>query len=202
MDIFGIFIVALTGYLLGSIPFAVIIAKICRVDIFKAGSGNPGATNVKRTCGKTAGNICFFLDAFKGFLASSVVFWAPYLGVTFSDAQYLPYVGFASALAGHIFPIFTKFRGGKGVATAIGGFCALMFYAILIAAAVWVLVFYASRYVSLASIALSATLPIAAGFLYGWQDVRFWVALAVGIFIIYRHKSNISRLIAGKENKF
>lgn len=202
MDIFGIFIAALTGYLIGSIPFAVIIAKICRVDIFSAGSGNPGATNVKRTCGKTAGNICFALDALKGFVAASITVWAPYLGVSFSDPQYLGYVGFVAAVAGHIFPIFMKFRGGKGVATAIGGFCALMFYAILIAAAVWVVVFYAKRYVSLASIALSATLPVAAGFLYGWNDVRFWVALAAGVFIIYRHRSNISRLIAGKENRF
>ncbi len=204
MDIFGILVVAATGYLLGSIPFAVIVAKFCGVDIFKAGSGNPGATNVKRTCGKIPGNICFILDALKGFAAASIPLWAPLLGVAFTgeNTDYLRYVGFVAAIVGHMFPLFAHFKGGKGVATSIGGLCAIMIWPILIGVALWVAVFYASRYVSLASIALSVSLPVSSALIYGTESAEFWFALALGIVIIYRHKSNISRLVAGKENKF
>ena len=89
---------AVAGYLLGSIPFAVIIASCCRVDILKAGSGNPGATNVKRTCGKIPGNLCFVLDAAKGFAAASFPVWAGYFGLKMADTQILEFVGLASAI--------------------------------------------------------------------------------------------------------
>ena len=202
MDVSGFFIVAAAGYLLGSIPFAVIIARLCGVDILKAGSGNPGATNVKRVCGKTPGNICFVLDAAKGFFATAWPLYPSVFGVQFSAPQTLGYVGLCSAIVGHSFSVFLKFRGGKGVATAIGGLLAVMFWAILAGLAVWVAVFYASRYVSLASLALAAALPVASYIIYPSMAGHFYISLAIAVVIIFRHRSNIARLIKGTENRF
>lgn len=194
-------ITALVGYLFGAIPFAVIIAKSCGVDIFKAGSGNPGATNVKRSCGKFAGNLCFLLDALKGFLAASFPYWIKYFGVSLNDPEILIYVGLASAIVGHSFSIFIKFKGGKGVAVTIGGLLFVMIIPILIGLALWVVVFYASRYVSLASIVMAVSLPVSSGFFYG-NSIALYVAIAIAVIIVYRHRSNISRLLKGTENRF
>lgn len=202
MDFLDFIIVAATGYLLGAIPFAVIIARFCGVNIFKVGSGNPGATNVKRSCGKWAGNICFILDVAKGFLATFWVFHSEFFGIQLSDPQSLCYVGLVSAIIGHSFSVFIKFRGGKGVATSIGGLLAVMWAAILIALIVWLVVFYSTRYVSLASIAMAISMPVAAAFLYGCPGVHVYLSLAIAAVIIYRHRSNISRLIKGTENRF
>lgn len=202
MDVPGFFIVAAAGYLLGSVPFAVIIARLCGVDILKAGSGNPGATNVKRVCGRVPGNICFVLDAAKGFLATAWPLYPSVFGVQFSDPQTLGYVGLCSAIVGHSFSVFLKFRGGKGVATAIGGLLAVMFWAILAGLAVWVAVFYASRYVSLASLALAAALPAASYAIYPSMAGHFYISLAIAAVIIFRHRANIARLIKGTENRF
>ena len=192
---------AVAGYLLGSIPFAVIIASCCRVDILKAGSGNPGATNVKRTCGKIPGNLCFVLDAAKGFAAASFPVWAGYFGLKMADTQILEFVGLAAAIQGHSFSIFLKFRGGKGVSVTIGGLLFVMLYPILIGLAIWVAVFYASRYVSLASLAMAVSLPVSSWFIFG-NSLPFYMALAIAAVIFYRHRSNISRLIKGTENRF
>ena len=194
-------ITALVGYLFGAIPFAVIIAKSCGVDIFKAGSGNPGATNVKRSCGKFAGNLCFLLDALKGFLAASFPYWIKYFGVSLNNPEILIYVGLASAIVGHSFSIFIKFKGGKGVAVTIGGLLFVMIIPILIGLALWVVVFYASRYVSLASIVMAVSLPVSSGFFYG-NSIALYVAIAIAVIIVYRHRSNISRLLKGTENRF
>lgn len=202
MDVAGFLIVAAAGYLLGSIPFAVIIARFCGVDILKAGSGNPGATNVKRVCGKVPGNICFILDAAKGFLATAWPLYPSVFGVQFSDPQTLAYVGLCSAIVGHSFSLFLKFKGGKGVATAIGGLSAIMLWAIVAALVVWVVVFYASRYVSLASLALAVALPIASFIIYPSMTGHFYISLAIAAVVIFRHRSNIARLLKGTENRF
>lgn len=202
MDVAGFLIVAAAGYLLGSIPFAVIIARFCGVDILKAGSGNPGATNVKRVCGKVPGNICFILDAAKGFLATACPLYPSVFGVQFSDPQTLAYVGLCSAIVGHSFSLFLKFKGGKGVATAIGGLSAIMLWAIVAALVVWVVVFYASRYVSLASLALAVALPIASFIIYPSMPGHFYISLAIAAVVIFRHRSNIARLLKGTENRF
>lgn len=194
-------ITAVAGYLFGAIPFAVIIARCCRVDIFRAGSGNPGATNVKRTCGKFAGNLCFVCDAAKGFAAASFPYWAGILGVKFADPEILRFVGLAAAILGHSFSAFIKFRGGKGVSVTIGGLLFVMIYPILIGLVIWVAVFYASRYVSLASLALAVSLPVSGWFFFG-NSVELYVAAAIAAVIFYRHRSNISRLIKGTENRF
>ncbi len=193
--------VAAAGYLLGAIPFAVIIARFCGVDIFKVGSGNPGATNVKRSCGKTAGNLCFILDASKGFAATAFPLYAHFFGIEFSEPQALAYVGLVAAIVGHSFSVFIKFRGGKGVAVTIGGLLAIMWAAILVALVLWVVVFYSTRYVSLASIAMALALPVAAAFLYP-TGVHTYIAIAIAAVIVARHRSNIVRLIKGTENRF
>ena len=125
MDFLDFIIVAATGYLLGAIPFAVIIARFCGVNIFKVGSGNPGATNVKRSCGKWAGNICFILDAAKGFLATFWVFHSEFFGIQLSDPQSLCYVGLVSAIIGHSFSVFIKFSGNfnrRATCGHVGGY--------------------------------------------------------------------------------
>ncbi len=204
MSILDYVIVALTAYFLGALPFAVIIARFCGVNIFKVGSGNPGATNVKRSCGKFAGNLCFVLDALKGFFAAAFPLYAHHFNINFSDSHttYLCLTGLVAAILGHSFSVFIKFKGGKGVSVTIGGLFAIMLYPILIGIVVWVAVFYATRYVSLASIVMSLSLPVSSVFCFGYPSTEFWFAIAIAIAIIVRHHGNIVRLIKGTENKF
>ncbi len=199
MDIPFAFLVLGAGYVLGSISFAVIISRLKGVDIFKAGSGNPGATNVLRTLGKGPGYTVFFLDFLKGFVAAG---WPSLVFTGESGLQLLyPILGLTGAILGHSFSVFLKLRGGKGVATAIGGLLAMEPYVILIGVIVWVVTFYSTRYVSLASILLGLSLPISAWF---FQDHigEFYFNLALGILIVARHHANIVRLIKGEENRF
>lgn len=188
------------GYLLGSLPFGFLVAKAKGVNIFEVGSCNPGATNVRRVLGKGPGNLVFALDALKGSIAT---FWPTFLPAC-SNPQVLGIVGVAGligALLGHSFSCFTGFRGGKGVATAAGAFVVLMPLATVIAAAVWVVTFYASRYVSLASILAAVALPVAAYFAR-CSAIAFGVSVLVAGFVILRHRANIKRLFEGTENKF
>lgn len=201
MNIVGIFIFGILGYLLGAIPFAVIIARSKGVDIFSFGSGNPGATNVKRACGKFAGNLCFFLDALKGFLAAVLPVWAS-MFVEISDVRILCVAGLLAAIAGHMYPVFTKFRGGKGVSVTIGGLVAFMWAAILIGLIIWVAAYYSTKYVSVASILMAASLPISSPFLYGAASIQTALAVFLAFAVIYKHKSNIQRLLNGTENRF
>ena len=201
MNIVGILIFGILGYLLGAIPFAVIIARSKGVDIFSFGSGNPGATNVKRACGKFAGNLCFFLDALKGFLAAILPVWAS-MFVEISDVRILCVAGLLAAIAGHMYPVFTKFRGGKGVSVTIGGLVAFMWAAILIGLIIWVAAYYSTKYVSVASILMAASLPISSPFLYGAASIQTALAVFLAFTVIYKHKSNIQRLLNGTENRF
>lgn len=132
----GAFII---GYLLGSIPFAVIISRFYGVDIFKVGSGNAGATNVKRTIGKTAGNLCFFLDLLKGLLSAG---WVQLIPSNTGALFTLSTVGLVAAIIGHRFSVFLKFQGGKGVATTMGGLIIIMPISLLIGISIWGLVFF------------------------------------------------------------
>ncbi len=195
------------GYFCGAIPFGYLVARAKGVNIFEVGSKNPGATNVLRTLGKGPGYLTFALDAVKGALA---VLWIPlsarygcslFTGDSAELITYAMVVGMFFSLLGHSFSCFTRFKGGKGVATAAGAFLVLMPYALLIGLAVWLLTFYSSRYVSLASILAAASLPIAAWFLKEPTPVLVLVAV-VAVLVIVRHRANISRLLAGTENKF
>lgn len=186
------------GYLIGSISFAVLIARSRGVDIFSTGSGNPGATNVMRSLGKPYGYTCFLLDAFKGVGAVLIGFGlaAQFGGV----GQLAGILGLLGSIIGHSFSLFLKFRGGKGVATTVGGLFALLPWVMLAGALVWLVVFFTSRYVSLASLALGLSLPVSSYFFYpDPRAVGFCIFLA--LLIVIRHRSNIQRLIAGTENR-
>ena len=147
------------GYLLGAVPLGFLVARARGMNIFEVGSKNPGATNVRLVLGAGAGNTVFVLDAAKGALASGwplLVAWQAVRSPAFPGI--LGYLGLAGALLGISFSCFTHFKGGKGVATATGGLAVLMPSVALISGAIWVVVFYATRYVSLASI-LAARKP-------------------------------------------
>ncbi|MCL1971544.1 MAG: glycerol-3-phosphate 1-O-acyltransferase PlsY [Endomicrobia bacterium] len=183
------------AYFCGAIPFAYITAKIIgKVDIRTVGSGNPGATNVFRSVGKGAGIITFILDALKGFLP---VWFAILIDSSFSYSVAVA----AAAMAGHMYTVFLKFKGGKGVATGCGVFLALMPLPALCALAVFAIVFLASGYVALGSIVAAVSLPLTAYFT-GYYMEAVIVAFAAALLIIYTHRSNIKRLREGTENRF
>ncbi len=212
---------AVCGYLLGSLPFGFLVARSRGVDIFEVGSRSPGATNVRRVLGRGPGNTVFVLDTLKGVLAAGL----PLLSVLYilrangpapgapdtslyasiqaaaRLSSLMGYVGLACALLGHSFSCFTRFRGGKGVATAAGGLLVLMPYVALISAAIWVAVFYATRYVSLASILAALTLP-ALALAFGRGRIALGVTVLVAAFVVVRHRANLRRLLNGTEKKF
>lgn len=201
--------VAFIGYLLGALPFGYVVARAHGVDIFKEGSGNPGATNVKRVLGekfgrkgRNAGNLVFALDAVKGALAAG---WPLFTSLAAADARLLGLVGVIAAVLGHSFSVFTKFKGGKGVATAAGGLVVLMPLACLVGAGVWVLTFLTTRYVSLGSVLAAVAVPATSWYRWwhGDHPLAFSVvASALGLFVIVRHRGNIKRLLAGTEPRF
>ncbi len=195
MDNFWILGTALAGYLLGALPFGYLVAKSRGVDIFKVGSGNPGATNVKRTLGAKAGNTVLALDVLKGALATA---WPLLPMLATPHEEVLQLIGVVAAVLGHSFSVFTRFKGGKGVATAAGGLVVLMPVACVIAGAAWVVFFYAFRYVSLASI-MAAVAVILTSWLRGYHVATSLIASALAVFVIIRHHSNIRRLLAGTE---
>ena len=200
MSILDIILVSLVGYLLGSISFAVIVARSRGVDIFKAGSGNPGATNVKRVLGSKWGNTVFALDALKGAVAAG---WPRlFLGGEGDVGLQLGIIGLIAAIMGHSFSVFLRFKGGKGVATTMGGLLAIMPLVLLIGLVVWVLCFFPTRIVALASLLFALSLPISAYFLHGAREPQFTLAVVLVVLIIVRHRSNIMRLFQGKENSF
>ena len=203
-----VLIVAIVGYLLGSLPFGYLVARAHGVNIFEVGSKNPGATNVRRVLGSGPGNLVFALDALKGAVATFAP-WAYYLAtrgggsgstLTREDYGYLAIAGLVGAFLGHSFSCFTKFRGGKGVATGAGGFAVLFPFGALIALAVWLLAVFGTRYVSVASMLAALSLPISAYFLHR-SPVLIGVSLAIALFVVFRHRANLSRLAAGTENK-
>ena len=219
---------ALVGYLLGSVNFAVLVSKRYGIDILKEGSGNPGATNVKRVLGKGPGNLVFALDALKGFAGAGlpllflksyepneqvlVVFPGAVRGLrVFGEFQEIVFVicvaGLAGTLLGHCFSCFLGFKGGKGVASTIGGLLVLLPIPIVIGAALWAIAFYATRYVSVASLALGLSLPLSCWLLPKFTSLQFGTAQlifagAIALFNVWTHRSNIGRLVRGEENKF
>jgi acyl phosphate:glycerol-3-phosphate acyltransferase len=191
-------IAAAAGYLLGSLPFGYLVARAQGVDIFQAGSGNPGATNVKRVLGAKAGNTVFLLDVLKGAVAAG---WPMLPMVHAPDARLMGLAGVIGAVLGHSFSIFTRFRGGKGVATAAGGLVVLMPVSCAIGGVVWILTFLTTRYVSLGSILAAIVVPLTS-WLRGNPLPLNLVATLVGLFVIVRHRENIRRLLKGTESRF
>lgn len=181
------------GYLLGSVPFAVIVARIFGLaDPRTFGSGNPGATNVLRTGNKVAAALTLLGDAGKGWLAMG-------LASLSGAGEMAIWAGF-SAFLGHLYPLFLKFKGGKGVATALGALVGIDARLALLAAAIWLAVALLTRFSSLAALAAAAVAPAGALALHGWSEPSAVVAL-MSLWLIVRHRANIVRLLAGTESR-
>lgn len=187
------FLAILLAYLVGSVPFAYLLARRRGVDLRVSGSGNVGASNVLRTTGVPRAVIAMSLDAVKGAIAVLVaerLTPAPSAAVA---------AGLASVI-GHIYPVWLGFRGGKGVATAAGVFAILAPLAMALASGVFLIAVWITRYISVGSLAGAATLVAAAGVLDQPAAVAIGAALAA-VIIVYRHRGNLARLIAGTERR-
>jgi acyl phosphate:glycerol-3-phosphate acyltransferase len=195
----------ITAYLLGSIPFGYLIVRLkSGVDIRETGSGATGATNVTRKSGKVAGIATLALDAAKGFIA---VFIARWLTSGDQDSEAIAAASAFFAVVGHCFPVWLKFRAGKGVATGLGVFLAIVPWSVLAASVVFVLIVWRTRYVSLGSIAAAICVPLwtatqhlALSPIRDFDQVMTALCLVSGL-IIWKHSENIKRLLAGTENK-
>jgi len=192
-----IFSSALVGYLLGSLPFGYLVARAHGVDIFKVGSGNPGATNVKRVLGAKAGNTVFALDAVKGAVAAG---WPMLPFLAAPDVRMMGLVGVIAAVLGHSFSVFTKFKGGKGVATAAGAIMAINPLLGLFTLASWLIVAFFFRYSSLASLVAAVFAPFYQALIWGPETSTLAIA-AMSLLLVWRHEGNIRKLLAGTESK-
>ncbi len=183
----------LLTYLIASIPFGFIVGKLSGKDITKEGSGNIGATNVARTIGKKAGVVVLLLDALKGFIPV-------YISKLYFDDQFVAVIAVV-AIIGHCYSIFMKFKGGKGVATGLGVLLALSPKVALIVITLWLGIFLTTGYVSLASV-ISAFMS---WIMMNYVEANYYYTIAAlisSVIIVYKHSSNIERLIKGTENRF
>lgn len=200
-------IVVVVAYLIGSIPFGyLIVRQKVGEDVRESGSGGTGATNVSRRAGKAAGVVTLVLDALKGVLAIVVAQMLIGEGGPFID--WLTAAAAIAAIAGHIFPVWLRFRGGKGVATGVGVFLMLAPVAVMCAGIVFLALVFITKYISLGSIVAAAMIP-----LFVFMDMVFsqpisdlrpllTAAAAVAMLIIFAHRGNIRRLAEGTEPKF
>jgi glycerol-3-phosphate acyltransferase PlsY len=202
VDAIGYIAAVAGGYLLGSIPFGFLVAKAKGIDIRSVGSGNIGATNVLRILGKPAGILVLVMDGLKGYAAAA---WLVDLiisttGIDHRQQEVLSVLGGISSILGHNYTCWLGFRGGKGIATSAGVLAALVPGALLIIAAVWLILTVLTGFVSIGSIAASFTLPFAS-----WATreslTMILVTGAMGTLAIYKHRTNIRRLLDGKESR-
>ncbi|MBD0369826.1 MAG: glycerol-3-phosphate 1-O-acyltransferase PlsY [Pyrinomonadaceae bacterium] len=199
-------LILVIAYLLGSIPFGYLLVRLLAgADVRETGSGGTGATNVSRRAGKLAGVVTLLLDALKGALA--VILARMFLTEDFGVNWWVA-ASVVLAIAGHCFPVWLGFRGGKGVATGVGAFLVLSPLAVACAGLLFILIVWATRYVSLGSITAAAVLPLFVWILGGyWKPTPalaplFMAALAGASIIIFMHRANIGRLLSGTESKF
>ncbi len=196
---------AVAGYLLGSVPTGFLVARARGIDIRTLGSGNIGATNVFRILGTPAGVLVLLVDALKGWLAVVVVAagisqaLAP--NRTEDTREWLRMVGGFCSILGHNYTCWLHFRGGKGIATSAGVLAGLVPLPLAIIFSIWALVLGLTRYMSLASVAASLALPFAT-WLTGYSGKLIGLAAVMAALAIYRHKSNVQRLLKGTENRF
>ena len=199
-------LIAVACYLIGGIPFSLIIGKLNGVDIRTKGSGNVGATNCGRLCGRKWGLLCFVLDFLKGFgPAIGAVLLADRLGLEQSACAVIGPVG---TVGGHIYTPYLKFKGGKGIATSAGAICAVAWLPVVIAFVVWAAVVGLFRYVGLASVCAALALPMSALAVHKWTELGpllstpvLIMLAALGALTIWRHRSNLRRLLNGTETK-
>ena len=197
----------LVGYLVGSIPFGYLAGKIGGIDIRKIGSGNIGATNVVRALGKRYGYPVFVLDFLKGFGAVKIsIAIATDAQPEWSSPELFGMLAAVASVIGHAFPPWLKFHGGKGVATSAGALFGLMPLATLIAAVIWALVFWFTRYVSVASLVTVVALPFVILIMSRLNQIHgnalFYSSLAIAVVVIWQHRSNFFRLLRGTEPRF
>lgn len=202
-----LWLIPLFGFLLGSIPFGLILGKLRGMDIREHGSGNIGTTNVFRTLGKKTGIVCLLLDIAKGFLP---VFLATQLTPHTTEGQSIEVLTALGAILGHNYCPWIGFKGGKGIATSGGALLALMPAAVIILVLIFIVVTKITKYVSVGSLATAVALPLV--FLLGssihgkfphgdWNKPLFIFSLVAGALAIWKHRSNIARLRAGTENR-
>lgn len=199
------FLAIFCSYLLGAVPFGLLIGRLKGIDIREHGSGNIGATNVLRVLGKPLGITTFILDALKGFVPSFFFagLFARLAGTGALAPDVVSVACGAAAILGHNFPVFLKFKGGKGIATSAGVLIGIAWQAALIGVGAWVLVFFTSKYVSLASILAAAAVAAAGWILYPDRGLVLPIVLTIlASLAILRHKANIKRLLNGTENRF
>ncbi len=179
------------GYLLGSVPIGFLLGYLSGVDVRQAGSGNVGATNVARVVGKRQGLITLVGDVAKGFIPA-------FLSLQLGLGLWVSALAGLASFLGHLYPVFLKFQGGKGVATALGVFLVLAPMATVVLIFVFSFVAMVSRLVSLASMVAAGFAPIALWF-FSYSPLLIWLSLLIALLIIFRHQENIRRLIAGVE---
>ncbi len=197
-------LIIFSAYLAGSVPFAYLLGRLRGFDVRDHGSGNVGATNLTRLAGRRWGFAAFFLDFGKGMLAVAAAAWlAPDQVGTL-----LPMLAAAAVVAGHVWPVWLGFKGGKGMATSLGALLVLSPWATILAAVVWAVVFLLCRYVSLASMAAAVMLPVG-DYLAArrfeteqFSAVRLLLLGMIALFIVWRHRQNLRRLLDGSEYRF
>ena len=200
-------IVVLEAYMFGSIPSGYLAGRFSGVDVRQHGSGNIGATNVLRVLGKPWGFAVFFADALKGFVAVRLAIFITARTAGAADyTEFYAILAAAACVAGHSFPVWLKFKGGKGVATSAGSLAGVMPIAAFTIFVVWLVVFKVTRYVSLASIVAATALPVVVGALVTMKftqgAVLFYFSVLMTVLVVWRHRSNISRLMNGTEPRF
>ena len=199
---------ALVAYFLGSIPWGYLAGKLNGVDLHKEGSGSTGATNALRVLGKPWGYTVFALDTLKGSLAVIAAFQisSRFFASTPTETISAGVVAAIFAVIGHSYPVWLKFQGGKGIATSAGIMLALFPWPVFaFGLFVWLVLFYSTRFVSVASLGAAVALPTASAAMWYLGDcdaIRTSIAAAMCVLAVWRHKSNISRLIAGTEKRF
>lgn len=199
--------VALIAYLLGSFPAGYIAGRVAGVDIRTVGSRNIGATNVTRVLGKRFGYPVFLVDFAKGFVAvCAAVMIAKAARSSITIVDLCAALAAVFGVVGHSYPIWLRFKGGKGVATSLGALFAMNWIAAIAVCLVWVIVFQTTRYVSIASLGAVVALPIAMATMFVLNQlqtpIQFYFALALCAIVVWRHRSNISRLLDGTEPRF
>jgi len=199
---------AVVAYFLGSIPWGYLAGKLKGVDLHKEGSGSTGATNALRVLGKPWGYTVFALDALKGSLAVIAAFQISerIFAATPAETISAGVVAAIFAVIGHSYPVWLKFQGGKGIATSAGIMLALFPPPVFASGLfVWLVLFYSTRFVSVASLGAAVALPSASAVMWWLGDcdaIRTSIAAAMCVLAVWRHKSNISRLMAGTEKRF
>lgn len=201
VPILSYILTALGAYLLGSIPFGFLVAKAKGIDIRSVGSGNIGATNAMRVLGKPAGIFVLLMDAFKGYAAVWLCAVLLKNSAANAEIETLRVIAGIGAVLGHNYTCWLKFKGGKGIATTAGVYLALAPWPLLIALGVFIVALVLTRIVSVASISAAVALPVAVWLMMPQNLFLDIVTTALGVMAVYKHKSNIQRLMAGTENK-